>query len=120
MSKDRSPRFDCSRTMGTSCIASRMTWIPGGLQPPSGGHTHAAKVVIRAIAACVALNPMDDPEQRAALKPGLDLERDRAFRERSAFLAHSVADLHAGNGRDGLWLGEIRLRQPSLAKGRNG
>ena len=62
---------------------------------------------------------MDDPEQRAALNSRLDLERHGAFREWSAFVPHSVPDLDAGNGRDGLRLGEVSLGQPSLAKSRN-
>ena len=63
---------------------------------------------------------MDNAQQRAALKPGLDPERDGAFRERSAFLPHPVADLDAGNGRDRLRLGKVGIRQPSLAKGGDG
>jgi hypothetical protein len=33
-----------------------------GFEPLSGGQTHRAKVVIRAVPANVTLNPMDDPE----------------------------------------------------------
>ncbi len=52
--------------------------------------------------------------------PRLDPEGDGAVGKWSAFLPHSVPDLDAGNGRDGLGFGEIGLRQPSLAKGREG
>jgi hypothetical protein len=41
-----------------SLQASRLT----GFEPLSGGQTHRAKVVIRAVPANVTLNPMDDPE----------------------------------------------------------
>jgi hypothetical protein len=82
--------------------------------------THWAKVVVGAVPAGVAVDPVDNSQQRAALGSGLDPERHDAVRERSAFLPHSVPHLHAGNGRNRLWLGEVRLRQPSLAKGRNG
>ena len=63
---------------------------------------------------------MDDPEQRAALRSGLNPERHGAVWKWSGLLPHSVPDLDAGNGCDGLWLSEVRLGQPSLAKGRNG
>src|SRR5579872_285268 len=60
---------------------------------------------------------VDDAQQRAALRSWLDPEGDGAVRERGALLAHPVADLDAGNGGDRLGLGEVGLRQPSLAEG---
>ena len=63
---------------------------------------------------------MDDPEQRPALRSRLDPEGDGAVRKRSAFVPHPVADLDARNGGDGLGLGKVGPRQPSLAKGGDG
>jgi len=57
-----------------------------GFEPLSGCETHEAKVVVGAVPASVALDPMGDPEQRAAPKSGLDPERNGAFWERSAFM----------------------------------
>src|SRR5689334_2027591 len=103
MSNDRSPRLDCSMTIGTSCIMSRI----GDLLRLQGifrcwraasGRAHQRRPVrgLRRLSRLTDVRElMDDPQPRAAIDARADLKRHDALDERRLVLTNAETNLLA-------------------------
>src|SRR3954462_735416 len=124
MSNERSPLEDCSTTIGTSCIASRMGELQSarmwGERAGSGGaHAHQGVAVCSGLRHPLqprAIELMDDPQDRSAVPVRGDTERDGAFEKRRAVFAHRVSNFLAGRDGRRRAIDQRIPRQPGFAK----